>query len=89
MGYCSAVDSMRPIEPIIDHAVTPQNPGQITTPITSHVMSVPNIPRSSTPGAQPSIHVLSVPSNVGGQPSTQPTLSDAEILPSQGQTSNI
>ena len=50
VGYHSLADSMRPIEPIIDRAVTPHNPCQITTPITSHVMSVPNPPRSSAPG---------------------------------------
>ena len=68
MGYHSLADSMRPIELIIDRAVTPHNPGQITTPITCHVMYVPNPPRSSGPGAQPSILVSSVPSNVGGKP---------------------
>ena len=66
MGYRSLADSMRPIESNIDRAVTPHNPGQITTPITSHVMSVPNPPRSSTLGAQPSIHVWSVPSSAEG-----------------------
>ena len=68
VGYRSLADSMRPIEPIIDRAVTPHNPGQITTPITSRVMFVPNPPRFSTPGAQPSIPVSSVPSSAGGQP---------------------
>ena len=67
---------MRPIEPIIDHA--------ITTPITSHVMSVPNPPRSSAPGAQPSILVSSVPSNAWGKPLPQPMLSGTKIVPSQG-----
>ena len=89
MGYRSLADSMRPIEPIIDRAVTPHNPGQITTHITSHVMSVPNPLRFSAHGAQPSIPILSVPSSVGGEPPTQPTLSVAKIVPSQGQTSNI
>ena len=51
VGYRSLADSMRPIEPIIDHAVTPHNSSQITTHITSHVMSIPNSPRSSAPGA--------------------------------------
>ena len=55
VGYRSLADSMRPIELIIDHAVTPHNPGQITTPITYHVMSVPSPPRSSAPRDQPSI----------------------------------
>ena len=63
MGYRSLADSMRPIEPILDRAVTPHNPGQITTPITSHVMSTPNPPKSSALGAQPSIPVSSVPLN--------------------------
>ena len=57
MGYCSLADSMRPIEPIIYRTVTRQNPGQNPTPTTSHVMSVPNPPRSFTPGAQPSIPI--------------------------------
>ena len=68
MGYHSIADSMRPIEPIIDHTVTPDNPGQTTNPTTSYVMSVPNPPRSSAPGAQPSIPVSLVPSSVEGQP---------------------
>ena len=63
MGYRSLVDSMRPIEPIIDHAVTPHNLGQNTT---SHVMSVPNPPRSSAPGAQPSIPVSALPFSAEG-----------------------
>ena len=84
MGYRSLADSMRPIEPIIDHAVMPNNPGKISTPITSHVIFVPNLPRSSTPGAQPSIPISSVPSSARGQPPVRPTLSG-----SQGQTSNI
>ena len=75
VGYRSHVDSMRPIEPIIDHAVTPHNPGQITTPITSYVMSVPNPPRSSTPRSQPSVPVSSVPSSAGGKPPARPMLS--------------
>ena len=85
MGYCSLADSMRPIELIIDRAVTPHNLGQITTPITSHVMSIPNPPRSSAPGAQPSIPVSSVPSSAGGKPLTRPTLSGTRIVPSQGK----
>ena len=48
-GYRSLTESMRPIEPIIDHPLTPHNPGQDTTPTTSHVMSMPNISRSSAP----------------------------------------
>ena len=52
-------------------------------------MYVPNPPRSSTPGAQPSIPILSSPSSVGGKPSTLPTLFGIGIVPSQGQTSNI
>ena len=87
VGYHSLADSMRPIEPIIDRAITPHNPGQNTT--TSHVMSVPNPPRSSAPGTLPSILVSSVPSSAGGQPPTRPMLSDTKIVPSQGQTSNI
>ena len=80
---------MRPIEPIIDHVVTPQKPGQITTPITSHVMSFPNPPRSSVPEIQSSIPVSSTPSSAGGKPQARPTLSDIGIVPSQGKTSNI
>ena len=79
-GYCSLIESMRPIELIIDHPLTPYNPVQDTTPITSHVMSIPNLPRSSapeiqssilvssTPEIQPSIPVWLVPSNAGGKP---------------------
>ena len=89
MGYRSLANSMRPIEPIIDHSLKPRNPVQDTTPITSHVMSIPNLPRSPTPEIQPSIHVLSVPSNAGGQPPARPTLSYTRIVPSQGHTSNI
>ena len=68
VGYHSLSNSMRPIESIIDRIVTPHNPGQNTNPTTSYVMFVPNPPRSSTPGAQPSIHVSSSPSSVRGQP---------------------
>ena len=49
-GYRSLVDSMKPIAPIIDHVVTPHNLGQTTNPTTSHIMYVPNPPRSSAPG---------------------------------------
>ena len=35
MGYRSLVNSMRPIEPIIDRPLTTHSPGQISTPITS------------------------------------------------------
>ena len=67
VGYRSLADSMRPIEPIIDHPITPNNPGQNTTPTTSHIMSAPNPPRSSAVGAQlASIPILSVPSSVEG-----------------------
>ena len=33
--------------------------------------------------------ILSVPLNAGGQPPTRPTLSNIEVVPSQGKTSNI
>ena len=89
MGYCSLADSMRPIEPIIDQPLTTHSPGQISTPITSYVVSVPNPPRYFASGAQPSIPVSSVPLNVGWQPSTRPTLFDTRVVPSQGHTSNI
>ena len=89
MGYHSLADSMRPIEPIIDHPLTTHSPVQISTPLTSYVMSVPNPPRYFASGAQPSIPVSLVPSNAGGEPPERPTLSDAEILPSQGKTYNI
>ena len=89
MGYRSLADSMRPIEPIIDHAVTPHNRGQNTNPTTSHVMSVPNPPRSSAHGAQPSIPISSAPSGVEGKSPARPTLSSIEIVPSQEQKSNI
>ena len=68
VGYCSLVDSMRPIEPILDRTATPHNSGQTTNPTTSHIMSVPNPPKSSTPGAQHSIPVSSIPSSARGQP---------------------
>ena len=80
---------MRLIEQIIDHAVTPHNLGQITTTIIPHVISVPNPPRSSTLGTQPSIPILLVPSSVEGKPPARPMLSDTRIVPSQGKTSNI
>ena len=44
VGYYSLFDSMRPIEPILDHTVTPHNLVQTTNPTTSHIMSVPNPP---------------------------------------------
>ena len=65
VGYRSLANSMRPIEPIIDHPITPHNPGKNTT---SHIIYVPNPPRSSAPRAQPSIPVLSIPSSAGGKP---------------------
>ena len=52
-------------------------------------MSVPNLPNSSTPGAQPSIHVSTFPFSARGQPPTRPTLSGTGIVPIQGQTSSI
>ena len=80
---------MRPIEPIIDFPLTPHNPIQISTPLTSYVMYVPNPPRYFASGAQPSNFVSSVPLNAGGKPPARPTLSDTRVVPSQGQTSNI
>ena len=88
MGYRSLVDSMRPIEPILDRTMTPHNPGQITNPTTSHIMSVPNPPGSSAPGAQHSIPISSLPSSVE-EPPVRPTLSVTRIVPSHGQTSSI
>ena len=67
-AYPSLDDSMKPIEPILDHAMTPHNPGQTTNPTTSHIMSVPNPLGTSTIGAQHSIHVSSIPSSSKGQP---------------------
>ena len=67
-GYRSLVDSIKPIEPILDSNVTPHNPGQNPNPTTSHIMSVPNPLGSSAPGEQHSIPVSSTPSSVGGQP---------------------
>ena len=64
-GCRSLVESMRPIEANIDHPLTPHNLGQDTTPTTSHVMSVPNLPRSSAPEIQSSILVSSIPSSAG------------------------
>ena len=60
MEYRSLVDSMRPIEPILDCTVTPHNPGQTSNPTASHIMSVPNPPKSSAPRAQHSIPVSSL-----------------------------
>ena len=59
---------MRPIELILDRTVTPHNLGQTSNPIASHIMSVPNPLGSSTPGAQHSIHVSSIPFSAGEQP---------------------
>ena len=67
-GYRLLTDSMKPIEPILDCAVTLHNPGQTTNPITSHIMSIPNPPGSSALGQQHSIHVSSIPSSAGGKP---------------------
>ena len=89
MGYRSLADSMRPIEPIIDRPLTTHILGQISTPLTSYVMSDPNPPRAFAYGAQPSIPVSSVPLNAMGQPPARPTLSDPGVVPSQEQTSNI
>ena len=68
MGYHSLADYMRPIELIIDRPLTTHNLGQISTPLTSYIMSNPNPPRSFAYGAQPSILVSSVPLNAGGNP---------------------
>ena len=68
VGYNSLADSMKPIEPILDRAVTLHKPSQTTNPTTSHIMSVPNPLEYSTRGEQHSIHVSSTPSIVGGQP---------------------
>ena len=84
VGYRSLVDSMRPIEPILDRTVTPHNPGQTTNPTTSHIMSVQNPPGSSAPGAQHSIPILSLHSSVGGQPPTRTTLPVTGIVASHG-----
>ena len=67
MGYRSLADSMRPIEPIIDHPLTTHSPGQISTPLTSYVISIPSPPSTFTSRAQPSILVLSVPLNAREQ----------------------
>ena len=76
---------MKPIEPIIDHAMTPHNPGQPTNPTTSHIMSVPNPPGSSEPGEQHSILVSSTPSSAGGKPPARPTLPENGVVDSNGQ----
>ena len=89
MGYHSLADSMRPIEPILDRNVTPHNLGQTNNPTTSHIMSIPNPPRSSTPGEQHSILVSSIPSSVRGQPPARPMLPVTGIVASHGQTSSI
>ena len=89
MGYHSLVYCVRPIEPILDCTVTPHNPGQTTNPTTSHIMYVPNLPKSSAPRTQPSIPVLSLPSSARGKPPARPMLSGTRIVPNQGQNSNI
>ena len=89
VGYRSLVDSMRPIEPIIDHPIIPHNPCQNTNPTTSHVMSIPNIPWSFSPRSQHSIPVSSLPSGAEGKPPAQPMLSRTRIVPSEEQTSGI
>ena len=81
-GYRSLAESMRPIEPIVDRPLTPHNPSQDTTPTTSHVMSIPNLPRSFVPEIQPSILVLSTPSSAWGQPLARTTLFDTGIVTS-------
>ena len=83
-GYRSLADSMKPIEPTLDHNVTPHNLGQTTNPTTSHIMSFPNPPGSSTPREQHSILVSSIPSSVRGQPLAQPTLPITRIVASHG-----
>ena len=68
VGYRSLADSMIPIEPILDRTMTPHNPGQTTNSTTSQIMSAPNPPGTSAPGAQHSIPVSSLPSSAGGEP---------------------
>ena len=74
---------MRPIEPIIDRPLTTHSLGQIPTPITSYVMSVPNPPKSFASRAQPSIPISSIPLNAGWQLPSRPTLSETGVVPSQ------
>ena len=52
-------------------------------------MSIPNPPGSSAPGAQHSIHVLSIPSSARGQPPARPMLSITIIVASHGKNSSI
>ena len=89
MGYRSLADSMKPIEPILDCAVTLHNLGQITNPTTSHIMSVPNPPRFSALVEQHSIPISSTPSSVRGKPPTRPMLPITRIVASNGHTSSI
>ena len=88
VGYCSLVDSMKPIEPILDRTVTPHNLGQTTNTTTFHIMSVPNPLGFSTLGEQHSIPVSSTPSNVGGKPPARPTLPFTGVVASNGHTSS-
>ena len=88
-GYHSLTDSMKPIEPILDHDVTPHNLGQTTNPTTSHIMYVPNPPGSSVLGEQHSIPISSIPSSVEGQPPARPTLPVTGIVASHGKSSSI
>ena len=84
MGYRSLADSMRPIEPIPHCTVTPHNPGQTANTTTSHIMSIPNPPKSFAYGAQHSILVSSIPSSAGGKPLTRPMLYVTGIVASHG-----
>ena len=83
-GYRSLVDYMKPIEPILDHTMTPHNPGQTTNPTTSHITHVPNPPGSYAPGEQHPIPVSSIPSSAGGKPPERPTLPITGIVASNG-----
>ena len=80
---------MKPIEPIIDHAVTLHNPGQTTNPTTSLITFVPNPPTSFAPGEQHTIPVSSIPSSAAGKTLARPTLPVTGIVASNGQTSSI
>ena len=89
VGYRSLIDAMKPIEPILDHIVTPHNPGQTTNPTTSCIMYVPNPPESFAPREQHSILVSSISSSAERQPLAQPMLHVTRFVASHGHTSSI
>ena len=82
-GYHSLVDSLIPI-----NLVEPSHhPDQTFDPTVSNVRFVSSPPMSSMAGGKPSTPVVSVPFNVGGEPSAQSTLPDNGFSTHNRQTS--